>query len=158
MRDSANLKLARTQCPIARTLQIVGQKWTLLIMREALYGVSRFEDFQANLNIPRPVLSDRLTLLTNQGLLVRRPYNRKGQRVRYDYHLTEKGTDLLPVLISMMQWGDKYLMESVEPAIVLSHNKCDSQVRLELICASDRHIVSVNELSIEVKAKKESLP
>lgn len=139
-------KVSGNQCSIARTLALLGQKWTLLILREALYGVSRFDDFQANLKIPRPVLSDRLTLLLTHGLLVREPYQAEGQRVRHGYRLTEKGADLLPALVALMQWGDRYLADSAGPAVLLLHKGCGAHVQAELICASGHKLETTAEL------------
>ncbi len=142
-------KVSRGQCSIARTLGLLGQKWTLLILREAMYGVSRFDDFQANLNIPRPVLSDRLALLTAHGLLAREPYQDEGQRVRQAYRLTGKGADLLPALIALMQWGDRYLADSAGPAVLLSHKECGASVRAELTCTAGHQIGTIAELKAQ---------
>ena len=143
---SERSQVNRGQCSIARTLGLLGQKWTLLILREALYGVSRFDDFQANLKIPRPVLSDRLALLSKHGLLVREPYRDEGQRVRHGYRLTEKGADLLPTLVALMQWGDRYLADGAEPAVLLTHKGCGTHVRAELTCTSGHRIETTAEL------------
>jgi len=142
-------EVGRSQCSIARTLTLLGQKWTLLILREALYGVSRFDDFQANLTLPRPVLSDRLALLVTHGLLVREPYQDEGQRVRQGYRLTEKGADLLPALVALMQWGDRYLADSAGPAVLLSHKGCGAHVRAALTCASGHQIDTTAELEAQ---------
>lgn len=141
--------VGRSQCSIARTLTLLGQKWTLLILREALYGVSRFDDFRANLELPRPVLSDRLALLVTHGLLAREPYQDEGKRVRQGYRLTEKGADLLPALVALMQWGDRYLADSTGPAVLLAHKGCGANVRAELTCTSGHRIGSISELKAQ---------
>ncbi len=139
-------KVGRSQCPIARTLGLLGQKWTLLVLREAFYGTSRFDDFQTNLEIPRPVLSDRLTLLVTHELLVREPYQDAGQRVRQGYRLTQKGADLLPALVALMQWGDRHLAARAGPSVSLLHKGCGAQVRAELRCASEHSLKTAAEL------------
>lgn len=141
-------KVGRSQCPIARTLALLGQKWTLLVLREAFYGVSRFDDFQTNLKVPRPVLSDRLTLLLTHGLLVREPYQDDGQRVRQGYRLTQKGAELLPALIALMQWGDRYLADSAGPGVLLLHKECGAHVRAELTCESGHQLETTAELKV----------
>ncbi len=147
---AARPNIPRGQCSIARALELLGQKWTLLVLREALYGVSQFEDFQANLNIPRPVLSDRLGLLTTHGLLVREPYQNEGQRIRQAYRLTKKGADLLPALVALMQWGDHYLADSAEPPVRLSHQGCGAPIQVGLTCTSGHPVETTAELEVRV--------
>ena len=142
--------VGRNQCPIARTLELLGQKWTLLILREAFYGTTRFGDFQMNLKVPRPVLSDRLNLLVTHELLVQEPYQDAGQRVRQGYRLTQKGADLLPALVALMQWGDRYLADRAGPSISLLHKGCGAQVRAELRCASEHGLKTAAELEVSV--------
>ncbi len=103
-------------CPIAQTLDVVGDPWTLLIVRDALSGITRFADFQARLEIPRNTLTDRLKLLTDHGILDRRRY--QDHPPRYDYHLTSKGRDLRTVIVGLLQWGDQYAGFD-EPPVVL---------------------------------------
>ena len=88
---------------------LLGDKWTLLVVREALHGVTRFDAMQANLGLPRTVLSDRLKRLTAAGVLKRRPYKEPGARARHQYVLTPMGVDLALPLIALMQWGEKHL-------------------------------------------------
>ena len=93
---------AGQQCSLARALEIVGERWTLLIVRDAFFGVRRFVDFAAHLNLPRAVLTDRLTSLTEADVLRRVP----GRTRRQEYELTDRGTTLWPVVRSLMEWGD----------------------------------------------------
>jgi DNA-binding HxlR family transcriptional regulator len=97
-------------CSIARALEIVGERWTLLIVRDAFRGLRRFEEFQANLGIARNVLTDRLNRLVEEGILERVLYSERP--VRYEYQLTEKGRDLNLALAGLRQWGDQYLSET----------------------------------------------
>src|SRR5687768_7420595 len=93
-------------CSVARTLDVVGEWWTMLIIRDAFRGVRRFEDFQRSLGIARNVLTARLQRLVDEGVIERRPY--QDNPLRHEYRLTAKGLDLYPVLVSLMQWGDRW--------------------------------------------------
>ena len=92
-------------CSIKRTLDVIGEKWTLLVLREAFYGARRFEEFLANVGCARTLLSERLATLVEHGVLHREPYREPGQRERRQYLLTEKGHDLFAALVVLMQWG-----------------------------------------------------
>jgi DNA-binding HxlR family transcriptional regulator len=96
-----------------RALSLVGERWTMLILREAFFGVRRYGQFARNLGIPRPTLSLRLRKLVDAGLLERVPYSTGTDR--YEYRLTQAGRDLFPAVIALMRWGDKYLAETDEP-------------------------------------------
>src|SRR5512140_1885367 len=97
---------ADMNCSVARTLEVIGEWWSMLVVREAFNGVRRFDDFQARLGIARNVLATRLQSLVEHGILDRRLYQERPER--YEYRLTEKGRELYPVLISMMRWGDRW--------------------------------------------------
>ena len=97
-------------CQIARTFETIGTKSAYVIMREAFYGATRFEEFVERTDMSEPVVSARLRELTDEGLLEKVPYQEPGQRTRNAYQLTEKGSDLLPVLVAMMRWGDRWLL------------------------------------------------
>jgi DNA-binding HxlR family transcriptional regulator len=112
-------------CSIARTLELVGERWTLLIIRQALLGTRRFDEFQSELGIARNVLSTRLERLVEAGILRRSLYEERPRR--YEYRLTKKGTDLWPVLMAMLQWGDRY--EAPEgPPVVIEHRDCGGEL------------------------------
>jgi DNA-binding HxlR family transcriptional regulator len=96
-----------SNCSIARTLQVLGEKWTLLVIRESFYGSTRFEQFHRVLNCPRNLLSERLTKLVEEGILERSEYREPGSRARNDYRMTDKGRELTPILLALMQWGDR---------------------------------------------------
>jgi DNA-binding HxlR family transcriptional regulator len=96
-------------CSVARTLEIVGERWTLLIVRDAFLGRRRFDEFQESLGIARNVLTDRLTRLVEEGILERVRYSERPER--HEYHLTPKGRDLQIAMAGLRQWGDKYLSE-----------------------------------------------
>ena len=97
-----------TRCSIARSLEILGQKWTLLIVREAIWGRTRYAEFRSRLGIAPDVLSDRLNTLVEHGILHRRAYRADGEREREEYILTPAGRDLLPVLTALLAWGDDH--------------------------------------------------
>ncbi|MEZ5955635.1 MAG: helix-turn-helix domain-containing protein [Hyphomonadaceae bacterium] len=107
--------IALDDCGMARASDLLGDRWTLLILREAFYGVSRFEDLRADLDAPRAALSGRLDLLVEEGVLEKRPYQEEKSRVRHEYRLSEKGRELALVLIALMQWGDKHLRDDRPP-------------------------------------------
>lgn len=131
----------RTGCSVAGTLGIVGEKWTLLVLREAFLGVRRFADLQRILGAPKAVLTDRLATLVDQGILVRVPYQADGERQRHEYRLTQKGIDLYPALVALMEWGDRYLTHDGGVPLQLRHRDCGARVRLALVC-EDGHPVS----------------
>ena len=119
-------------CSIARTLEVIGDRWTLLILRDAFKGVRRFEDIQRDLGIARNILTDRLQKLVDRGVLSRTPY--QSRPVRYEYRLTPKGRDLSPALVALMHWGDKWLAEDGRPPLVLAHKTCGEPVDQSFIC------------------------
>jgi DNA-binding HxlR family transcriptional regulator len=119
-------------CSIAATLEIIGERWTLLIIRDAMLGVHRFDEFQADLGIARNVLQTRLERLLDHGILEKRLYHERPER--YEYHLTPKGLDLWPAVVSLMQWGDTYAPRSGGPPVVLEHRGCGGAVDLHRTC------------------------
>jgi DNA-binding HxlR family transcriptional regulator len=135
----SEMLLDRARCSVAGTLSVVGEKWSLLVLREAFLGVRRFADFQRILGAPRAVLTDRLATLVDQGILRRVPYQAEGERQRHEYRLTQKGMDLYPTLVALMEWGDRYLGEDYG-AMELHHRECGAPVHLSLTC-EDGHVL-----------------
>src|SRR3977135_939066 len=127
--DSAN-------CTIGATVDILGERPTFLVLREAFNGVRRFDDMQRRTGMPREVLSQRLGRLVDEGLLRKVPYQESGQRRRTEYRLTEKGLDLYPVLVAMMEWGDKYAVDSAGPQALVGHRDCGEPGGLPRACAA----------------------
>ncbi len=107
-------------CGLAAAIDAVGDRWTLLIIRSALYGVTRFDELQTTLAMPRTVLSNRLKRLVDVGVLRRRAYKEQGQRTRHQYVLTKKGVDLALPLMALMQWGQKHILAEVDNAGIVS--------------------------------------
>ena len=138
--------LDRSRCSVAGTLAVVGEKWSLLVLREAFFGVRRFADFQRILGAPRAVLTDRLATLVEQGILRREPYQAEGERQRHEYRLTEKGIDLYPTLVALMQWGDRYLADGDVP-VELEHKDCGSAVHLALVCDAGHELSGAREVT-----------
>ncbi|MGH3633470.1 winged helix-turn-helix transcriptional regulator [Mycobacterium sp.] len=128
------LRYSSSNCSIARTLGVVGEKWTLLVLREAFYGVRRFDDFHATLGCARNLLSTRLKTLVANGLLEKQEYRDDRGRRRDEYRLADKGRELLPVVVALMQWGDRWAADDAGPAVLLRHSDCDQPVSLRLCC------------------------
>ncbi|MEO1135939.1 MAG: helix-turn-helix domain-containing protein [Pseudomonadota bacterium] len=108
------------RCGLAAAIEIIGDRWTLLIVRSALYGVTRFAEMQSTLGLPRTVLSNRLKRLVENGVLRRRAYKQAGQRTRHQYVLTKKGVDLALPLIALMHWGQKHVLADANEAGIVS--------------------------------------
>lgn len=123
-------------CSVKRTLDIVGEKWTLLVLREAFYGARRFEQFYAGVGCARNILSDRLVTLIEHDLLRREPYREPGRRQREEYRLTDKGLELFPALLALMQWGDKWAADAAGPPVEVRHRDCDQPIEVVLRCAA----------------------
>jgi DNA-binding HxlR family transcriptional regulator len=118
-------------CSIARTLELIGERWTILIVRDAFLGVRRFDDFQRSLGIARNVLQGRLERLVEHGILERVRYQERPER--FEYRLTEKGLDLWPVLVSLVSWGDRHAAPE-GPPVILEHRSCGGHVNDRRIC------------------------
>ncbi|HVF54449.1 MAG TPA: helix-turn-helix domain-containing protein [Actinomycetota bacterium] len=126
------IELSELDCSVARTLDLVGDRWSILILRDAFYGVRRFEDFQHDLGIARNVLAARLKKFVESGVMERRAY--QDRPPRYEYRLTPKGRELLPVMLAMMAWGDKWTSEG-EPPVTLTHVPCDHTLAPVVACS-----------------------
>lgn len=105
-------------CALARAVEEIGDRWSLLILRESFFGVMRYDDFLQDLNVPRAVLTDRLVRLTAAGLLHKQPYREPGERQRFAYSLTEKGRGLAPALIAITHWSEEFILGSPGPVEV----------------------------------------
>jgi DNA-binding HxlR family transcriptional regulator len=136
----------RSRCSVAGTLAVVGEKWSLLVLREAFLGVRRFADFQRILGAPKAVLSDRLGTLVEQGILARVPYQAEGERQRHEYRLTPKGRDLYPTLVALMHWGDRYVADDGVAPLELRHADCGAPVHLELACEAGHRLAGPRDV------------
>ena len=128
-------------CSIQRTLGLIGEKWTLLVLRDAANGVRRFDDFHRHVGLSEPVLSARLRTLVDAGILETRPYRDPGQRERREYRLSDKGWQLYPVLIGLMQWGDEHLADASGAPWIVRHKSCGHPVEAVVRCTYDHEVV-----------------
>ena len=140
------------RCTIAASLDVITTRSAFLILREAFYGTTRFDDFAERVGISDAVTAARLRELVDDGLLAREDYREPGQRTRQRYRLTEKGADLFPALAALMQWGDKWLDERGGP-VALRHRDCGEPVAVELRCAAG-HAVTPDELDLVTRRRR----
>lgn len=151
---------ARWPCSIARTVDLLGDWWTPLVLREAFYGVTRFEDWQRSLGIGRNVLTERLKRLVAEDMLERRPYQSNPER--FEYALTDKGRDFFPVLMAMVRWGDRWLDGGRGAPVRVRHLGCGHVTHAEVVCAHCgeplRHGEVRGELGPGFPAKLAELP
>ncbi|TSD99567.1 helix-turn-helix transcriptional regulator [Skermania sp. ID1734] len=124
-------KFGEMACSIARTLEVIGEPWSPLVLRDVFAGVHRFDQIHADLGISRKVLTERLNHLVDQGILERRPYD---GRPRFEYHLTDKGAELVDLLMVMVGWGDRWLAGDAGPPVLYRHRTCGQISRVELRC------------------------
>jgi DNA-binding HxlR family transcriptional regulator len=125
---------------VARTASVIGDGWTVLVLRDLFNGVRRFDDLATHLGVARNVLTRRLAALAEAGVVTREPYREPGARVRHEYRLTEAGRDLRPVLLAMAGWGDAHRAGAEGPPVVVEHSGCGAPVHVELRCADDHRI------------------
>ncbi|MYV65381.1 transcriptional regulator [Streptomyces sp. SID2131] len=133
-------------CNLARSLEVIGERWTLLIIRSALLGTTRFDGFLSQLDIARNVLSTRLSRLVEHEIMERVPY--QDRPVRYEYRLTPVGRDLTRAVIALMQWGDRNLPQELGPPRRADHIGCDGTVHVELRCADCGRAVHDEEVDV----------
>jgi DNA-binding HxlR family transcriptional regulator len=125
--------LAGFHCSLARTLDVVGEWWTPLIVARVALGLTRFDDLQRELGLSRKVLAQRLDSLVAHGVLQQRPY--QSRPVRYDYVLTQKGIDLIPALMALMAWGDRWASDPTGPPLQLRHRTCGEDTEAAVTCS-----------------------
>lgn len=148
-RASDPLVLERVRpCSVARTLQIIGDRWSFLLIREMFFGVRRFDEFLANLGIASNILTDRLQRLTEHGLVVKRAYQSRPER--FEYRFTDKGRDLYGSMLTMMHWGDKWLAGGKAP-LLLRHRKCQHDFHAEVTCSECRQPLDPHHISYEMR-------
>lgn len=145
--------LARTydtqSCSVAWTLEVVGERWTLLIVRDAMLGVSRFGDFRHRLGVAASVLAVRLNRLASAGVIERVPYQQRP--VRYEYRLTPKGRELGLVVLALMRWGDRYLAGEAGPPRTAHHAGCEGRVEPRLMCRACAREVVPDEVIVHLR-------
>ena len=137
-----------------RSLEVIGERWTLLVVREAFFGVRRFEAMLANIGCARNILSARLASLVKQGVMAKVAYGTEGQRARFEYRLTEKGHALYPVILSLKGWGDDWLSRGAKtPSLLVQHRDCGAAVTVHLHCTAGHHIRSARETVPTVRGR-----
>lgn len=135
--------VSEANCSVARTLSVVGERWTMLIMREAFLGRRRFDDFQRNTGIARNILAARLRALVRHGIFERA---KSGDAGHPEYRLTKKGLDLYPILVAMMRWGDTWLAGEDGPPMTLVHRTCGAKTYPTTVCSECGGVLAPREM------------
>ena len=144
---------ASSSDPIARLLDIAGDRWSFLIIRDVFYGVRRFDGLQKNLGISKKVLSQRLSQLIKGELLTRVPYQERPPR--FEYRLTAKGRDFFPILSSMMRWSNRWLVADGEKTTELMHLECEQPLDVKLVCGHCQGVVTPARIKAVPTVKRE---
>lgn len=152
MERSDVMKLGRTGCAVEQALQVLGERWTLLVLREAFFGLRRFDDFQQKIGCARNLLTSRLATLVENGVLVKVPYREDGQRERFEYRLTPRGRELYPLLQALRQWGDRWVYDGQGPLEVF-HRECGGRVFAEVRCEHGHGPLPPNETDAQVNRR-----
>ncbi|MEE2061347.1 winged helix-turn-helix transcriptional regulator [Rhodococcus artemisiae] len=134
------LDYSTDNCSVQRTMNIIGEKWTMIVLREVFNGVRRFEQMRRHTGISEPVLSARLRTLVDAGVLDTVPYQESGHRTRHEYRLTDKGRDLYPILIALLQWGDRYCADPEGPALTVRHHDCGEPIAAVVQCEAGHRV------------------
>ncbi len=140
--------LAQERCSMSRTLAVIGDRWTLMILRDCFLGVRRFDAFQANLGISRTIVADRLDRLVEEGVLSRQAY--QDRPLRHEYRLTPKGLDLHPAVMALVHWGDRYYAGEAGPPLLHRHRACGCDFHPLQVCSECGEPVEAR--AVEVRA------
>ncbi|HZB20606.1 MAG TPA: helix-turn-helix domain-containing protein [Blastococcus sp.] len=132
-------------CSIARAADLLGDGWTLLVLREVFYGEARFDGLTRSLGIARNTLADRLRGLVDAGLLEKRPY--RSDPVRHEYVLTEKGRDFFGVLAAINAWGDRWMADGDGPPVTMHHHRCDTDAQARVVCSACGDLLHADEVT-----------
>ncbi|HWU23814.1 MAG TPA: helix-turn-helix domain-containing protein [Nocardioides sp.] len=135
-------------CPIEKAMTVVGSRNAMLVMREAFYGTSRFDDFAERVGMSPATTAAKLRSLVEAGLLAKTPYREEGARTREEYTLTAAGTDLMPVVFGLFDWGMRHCAEP--PPLQLRHHDCDEPVTVALVCDGG-HVVPSGDVDLRVR-------
>ena len=140
------LKFTPDNCTVGHTMAILGDRSTFVVLREVFNGIRRFDDIRWHSGIPRQVLTNRLNLLVNHGILRREPYREPGARQRHEYRLTDKGFDLYPILVTIAAWGERYLDLPDGRPVEFAHRDCGQLIEAQLTCAEGHLIDDVRDV------------
>ncbi len=143
-------EIAGVRCSVARSLSVVGDRWTLLVLRDCFTGLRRFDQFLESLGVSPHVLSTRLARLVDAGVLAKRPYRERP--VRHEYVLTDKGRDLYPVIIGLVQWGDRWMADSDGPPVELVHRGCGHTTRPVPSCSECGEVLEPRDVRAVIHA------
>ena len=149
-------ELDQQPCSLARTLAVVGDRWTLLILRDCFLGVRRFEHFQSRLGITRHVLTDRLYKLVEYGVLNKVAYQQRP--LREEYRLTDKGLELHPVILHLVQWGDRHLADQRGAPLYHVHRQCGHRFQARLTCSECGEEVNARDVRVVANPEFDSTP
>ncbi len=143
----AALAWSTDNCTVGRAMEVLGERWTFVVLREVFNGVRRFDDMRRHSGIPRQVLTDRLALLVDAGILRREPNREPGQRERHEYRPTDKGFDLYPVLVAVRHWGDRYLADPEGSPVEFAHVGCGAEVDVVLRCREGHEVTGRRDVA-----------
>jgi DNA-binding HxlR family transcriptional regulator len=143
--------LADHPCSIARTLDVAGEWWSPLILRDVAYGIRRFGEIQEDLGISANVLSDRLETMVSEGLLEQRLYQRRPDR--HEYWLTHKGSELVPALLALMRWGDRWASPRGSGPVAVTHGECGHEISVEVRCEHCERELELRELVAQTRSR-----
>lgn len=141
-------ELGQEPCSVARTLSVIGDRWTLLILRDCFLKVRRFEDFQSRLGIGRPILADRLQKLVDNFVLVKVPYQERP--MRYEYRLTPKGLELYPVIMAIVHWGDVHMSDKKGVPLLHRHKTCGNLFHPVQVCSECEEPLDARQVHVEI--------
>lgn len=133
-------------CQVERAMGVLGERSSVVVLREVFVGVRRFDDIHRHSGVSRQVLSNRLAMLVDEGLLTKVAYQAAGSRPRHEYRLTPKGLDLYPVLTALAQWGARWYSDPDGPAVQMVHRDCEAPVEASLQCAAGHRDLPVREV------------
>ena len=135
-------------CSVARTLSVIGDTWSMMIIRNAFLGIRRFDDFHKNLGVTRHVLTDRLNTLVNEGILHKVPYTETQKR--FEYRLTEKGLALYPIIMSIVHWGDTFMDKGLGAPLDYVHETCGHTFHPVMVCSECSEPLSPKQVNVKV--------
>ena len=143
-------ELAEQRCSVARSVAVIGDRWTLMLLRDCFLGIRRFEDFERRLGISRSIIADRLKILTDEGVLRREVYQERP--VRHEYRLTDKGVALGPVMLAIVHWGDTHYAGAEGPPLIHRHKACGCDFTPVQTCSACGDPVGPREVEVRASA------
>ena len=139
-------ELSEQRCSVARALAVIGDRWTLMVLRDCFLGVRRFEAFQARLGISRSIIAERLKLLVDEGVLRKEAY--QDRPARHEYRLTQKGLELHPIIMSIVRWGDAHYAGEAGPPLVHRHKACGHDFSPVMTCSECGEAIGARDVEV----------